>query len=224
MKRSEINNYLESAIDLFEEYRFPLPEFAYMTPEEVKTLKASGKSNEIFECNLGWDVTDFGSSDFYKKGLLLFTVRNGKVGTEYTKPYAEKLMVVEVGQVTPYHYHTYKQEDIINRGGGNLIIQAYNSDENNEKLKTDVNVSIDGTVYTFKAGERIVIKPGCSICLPQKLFHTFYGEEQSTIVGEVSMVNDDNEDNTFYGGLPRFSEIIEDEEPIYLLAQDYDSI
>ena len=221
MKRSEINNYIEAAIDLFEEYKYPLPHFAYMPPNELKELINKEKNNEIFDCCLGWDVTDFGSGDFYKKGLLLFTVRNGKVGTKYTKPYAEKLMVVEVGQVTPYHYHTYKQEDIINRGGGNLIIQAYNSDKNNEKLNSDITVSIDGTEYTFKAGEKIIIEPGCSICLPQKLYHTFYGEGQTTIVGEVSMVNDDNTDNCFYETLPRFSKIIEDDEPIHLLSQDY---
>lgn len=34
---------------------------------------------------------------------------------------AEKIMIVREGQVTPYHFHWYKMEDIINRGGGNLI-------------------------------------------------------------------------------------------------------
>ena len=30
-------------------------------------------------------------------------------------------------QVTPFHFHWNKMEDIINRGGGNLLIQLYNS-------------------------------------------------------------------------------------------------
>jgi D-lyxose ketol-isomerase len=55
------------------------------------------------------------------------------------------------------------------------------------------------------------------------LFHQFWGEEGcgEVMVGEVSMVNDDNGDNFFYKPVGRFPEIEEDEAPIYLLGQDY---
>jgi len=80
---------------------------------------------------LGWDITDFGGGDFLKKGLLLFTMRNGNLYDDrYTKPYAEKYLIVEEGQVTPFHFHWKKMEDIINRGGGNLLVQVYNDDGN----------------------------------------------------------------------------------------------
>ena len=34
-------------------------------------------------------------------------------------------MLVEVGQITPFHFHWLKMEDIINRGGGKWLIQLY---------------------------------------------------------------------------------------------------
>ena len=48
---------------------------------------------------------------------------NGK----YTKTYAEKLLHIRDGQYSPMHFHWSKMEDIINRGGGNVLIRVYNS-------------------------------------------------------------------------------------------------
>jgi D-lyxose ketol-isomerase len=55
------------------------------------------------------------------------------------------------------------------------------------------------------------------------LDHCFYGEEGKgrVLVGEVSSVNDDLNDNHFHGGLGRFPDISEDEAPRYLLVGDY---
>ena len=44
------------------------------------------------------------------------------------------------------------------------------------------------------------------------------------LVGEVSLVNDDLNDNIFTVPLPRFPEIIEDEPPLHLLCADYDRV
>jgi D-lyxose ketol-isomerase len=41
------------------------------------------------------------------------------------------------------------------------------------------------------------------------------------LVGEVSAVNDDQEDNRFHKPLGRFPDIEEDEPPLYLLVNDY---
>ncbi len=79
---------------------------------------------------MGWDITDFGSGDYEKIGLFLFTIRNGRqadLKRMRGKLYAEKLLIADVGQVTPMHFHWNKSEDIINRGGGDLVIQLYNS-------------------------------------------------------------------------------------------------
>ena len=38
--------------------------------------------------------------------------------------YAEKVLIVDPDQVTPFHFHWVKTEDIINRGGGELVVQV----------------------------------------------------------------------------------------------------
>lgn len=221
MKRSEINNAIKGALELFEEYKISLPEFAKWTPDELNSK--GEEAAEIRDNMLGWDITDFGQGDFSKIGLLLITLRNGnqKQAAVYPKPYAEKLMVVKENQITPMHFHWYKMEDIINRGGGNLMITLYNSDKNNELSKSTVTVSIDGVKHKFPAGYTVCLKPGQSITLTQRLYHRFWGEKGTVLVSEVSMCNDDNTDNCFYDKVGRFPKIEEDEKPIRLLCNEY---
>jgi D-lyxose ketol-isomerase len=179
---------------------------------------------EIFDLGLGWDITDFGTGNFKKTGLLLFTIRNGKLNSKrYPKAYAEKIMIVEEEQVTPMHFHWNKMEDIINRGGGNLLIQLYGSTKNEGLSQRDITVSIDGHEKVIKAGGTVQLTPGQSITLPQGLYHRFYGERKkgTVMVGEVSMVNDDNMDNRFLDAVGRFPAIEEDEPPKHLLCTDY---
>ena len=223
MKRSQINKEIRDAIDFFDKMNFTLPKFAHFSTHKMVEVEKEGNADEIFAAGMGWDLTDFGLGNFDKTGLLLFTLRNGKVNSSYSKPYAEKIMITKENQLTPLHFHWNKQEDIINRGGGNLIIEAFNSDENEELAGTMVKVSIDGIRLEFKPGEQIVLKPGQSICLTRGMYHRFYGEEGrgNVLVGEVSMVNDDSKDNRFFEPLGRFSEIEEDEKPFRTLVQDY---
>ena len=137
MKRSEINQYIKQAIEFFDKNNFKLPIWATATPEEWEKMAATGNYNEIIENQLGWDITDFAKNDFLKEGLSLFTVRNGsqKQGAG-GKTYCEKIMISYVNQETPMHFHWNKMEDIINRGGGNLLIRVYNStkDEDLDKV------------------------------------------------------------------------------------------
>ncbi len=223
MKRSEVNAILREADAFFRSNHFWLPPFAHWSPDE---WAGKGKEvREIVDRQLGWDVTDFNSGNFSRMGLLLFTIRNGDpagLKTGRGKLYAEKIMLVEVDQVTPMHYHWQKTEDIINRGGGRLIIQLYNSTEEGGLAGTDVTVSVDGTLHTLKAGDRVVLSPGESVTLPAGGYHSFWGAESKVMVGEVSLVNDDRSDNRFHESLPRFSTIEEDEPPLYLLCTDYD--
>ena len=108
MKRSEINKIIKDAIAFLDEHKFLLPPFAYFTPEEWK--EKNHEYDEIRRNVLGWDITDFGSGDFRSCGLFLFTLRNGNAfNPDDKKVYAEKIMIVEENQVTPYHYHWYKQ-------------------------------------------------------------------------------------------------------------------
>ena len=217
MKRSEINHLINTAIVFFNQMNFRLPPWAFWRPEDW-TGKYS-TCNEIIDNMLGWDLTDFGSDDFHKCGLILFTIRNGNLKKD-KKPYAEKAMIVEECQETPTHFHWSKMEDIINRGGGNLVMELNNSDETRKLLNR-----IDGIVRKVQPGGKIVLTPGESICLEQHVYHRFYGEpgKGKVFVGEVSTVNDDTSDNCFLEPVGRFPEIMEDEKPIHLLASDYAS-
>ena len=117
MKRSEINALIRKAIGFMGEHRFALPGFAYWSPQDWR-MKGHRVPRDR-AAQLGWDITDFGSGDFAKRSLLLFTVRNGVLGQggKLGKSYAEKIMIVCERQETPKHFHHQKMEDIINRGG-----------------------------------------------------------------------------------------------------------
>ena len=223
MKRSEINKAICGALEMFKEYKIALPDFVNWTPEEWATK--GDETLEIRENMLGWDVTDYGGGEFDKLGLLLITIRNGNNQNpeKYPKPYAEKLMMVKEEQITPMHFHWSKMEDIINRGGGNLMIKLYNSTKTEELDTTDVVVSIDGVKHVFPAGHVVKLTPGQSITLTQGLYHRFWGEKGhgDVLVAEVSMCNDDNTDNRFYDKVGRFPKIEEDEKPIRLLCNEY---
>lgn len=222
MKRSEINALIRDSIDFAKQHNFNLPPFAFWSPADW--AKKGSEADEIRECMLGWDITDFGLGDFHKAGLVLFTIRNGKPDDPaYAKPYCEKLLIVEEDQLTPTHFHFNKAEDIINRSGGNLIVQLYNSTKDEGLADTDVTVSTDGLKRTVKAGATVTLTPGESIFLPDRLYHKFWGEKGKgkVLVGEVSKVNDDTLDNRFHDQVGRFPKIEEDEDPQYLLFSEY---
>ena len=219
MKRSEINAIQKDAKDFLEKFSFKLPPWSAWSPNDWKQHGA--EIAEIKECMLGWDVTDFGSGDFAKRGLFLFTLRNGDPEGKYHKMYAEKIMIVQVNQETPMHFHRNKMEDIINRGGGDLCIQLYASTKDEKLSDEDLSVSIDGVSRTVKAGTTIRLKPGESICLEPFMYHRFWAEGETALVGEVSLVNDDSADNRFLEAIGRFPAIEEDVEPLHLLVSDY---
>ena len=223
MKRSEINTIMQKADDFMKSLGFHLPPFAYWTPEDWQSK--GEEVREIVDNQLGWDITDFGQSNFDQLGLFLFTVRNGSVENLKTgqgKTYAEKILIAEVGQVTPMHFHWDKVEDIINRGGGQLAIKLYNSTGDEKLAETDITVSMDGVKHTFKAGHTVILDAGESITLPNYLYHEFWAVGSKVLIGEVSKVNDDANDNCFLDPIGRFPEIEEDESPLHLLVGDYD--
>jgi hypothetical protein len=223
MKRSEINAIIRSADAFIRDHGFYLPPFAYWT---VQDWHNKGEEvSEIVENSLGWDITDFGLGDFAKFGLFLFTLRNGSpnnLASGKGKLYAEKIMVVENGQVTPLHFHWFKMEDIINRGGGKLKLRLYPADVDESLVRTgEIVFSVDGCRRSIHAGDVVTLEPGESITLEQNCYHEFWGEGR-VLAGEVSLVNDDNHDNRFFQPIGRFPTIDEDEEPLFLLVGDYD--
>jgi len=209
MKRSEINAYLREAEAILAKHRFVLPSFSAWSPADLTAEQAP----EAFAKSLGWDLTDFGSGDFEKVGLLLFTIRNGDLGG--SRGYGEKILIVRPGQVTPAHHHFVKTEDIINRGGGTLVIQLW------PVTGGACDVLSDHRRLTIPAGEVLKLEPGQSVTLEPCHWHAFWAEGEITVVGEVSSVNDDRTDNNFRDGVGRFPTIEEDEAPYRLLVSDY---
>lgn len=220
MKRSEINQLIRGSIEFFNQMNFKLPPWAFWKPADWKGKYET--CSEIVDNMLGWDLTDFGSGNFHQRGLILFTLRNGNLKKD-KKPYAEKAMIVEENQETPMHFHWGKMEDIINRGGGNLVLELFASDDKEQLSEAEFDIQIDGVKHPLGPNARVVLKPGESICLEQGIYHRFYGEpgKGKVFVGEVSAVNDDTSDNRFLDPVGRFPEIEEDEEPLHLLVSDY---
>jgi len=222
MKRSQINAAIQRLERLAKEHGFLLPPFCNWSPEEWSNKDHT--YNEIRETMLGWDVTDYGLGNFDEVGFTLLTIRNGILDhTEYHKPYAEKLLMLEEGQYAPMHFHWYKMEDIINRGGGVILIKVYNSTPEEGFADTPVTVLMDGRRFVVPAGTEVRLEPGESITIPPYLYHDFKVEPGTgaVLLGEVSMCNDDTNDNRFYEPLGRFPEIEEDEAPYRLLCNEY---
>ena len=224
MKRSEINAAIRKMEAMCETHRCYLPPFCSFTPEQWSRLGPD--YDEIRDCKLGWDITDYGLGRFHEVGFSLITIRNGNraMADKYPKVYAEKLLYLEESQYAPNHFHWYKTEDIINRGGGNVLIRVYNSLPNEEMdLESPVTVHTDGQARTVPAGTQIRLRPGESIFIQQRLYHDFTVEPGTgpVLLGEVSQCNDDEHDNRFQPPVGRFPTIEEDEPPYRLLCGEY---
>ncbi|MEQ9245411.1 MAG: D-lyxose/D-mannose family sugar isomerase [Nitratireductor sp.] len=223
MKRSKVNEILREGDAFIRSFGYVMPPFADWTPDEMKRRRES--IGGIVDARLGWDITDYGGGDFDRRGLFLFTVRNGnqddlKHGRGML--YAEKIMISRRDQVAPMHTHAIKAEDIINRGGGTLCIELFASDaDGNIDRTAPVSVPTDGVMRRVDAGGVLRLQPGESVTLLPGVWHAFWGEKDDVLIGEVSTVNDDVTDNIFADPIARFSEIEEDEDPYRLLVSDY---
>ncbi len=223
MKRSEINEIIKNAISFIDSFQFALPPFALWSPDDWK--KKGPECDEIRDNMLGWDITDYGLGRFSDIGLVLITIRNGNQNNSYyQKPYAEKILISQEKQVCPMHFHWKKMEDIINRGGGILMMQLYNSTPTEElDMLNPVHVVSDGIALTIPAGTILELKPGQSVTLTPGMYHAFWAKEGCgpVLIGEVSQCNDDNTDNRFLDPIDRFPEITEDEPALRLLCTEY---
>ncbi|WP_172299841.1 D-lyxose/D-mannose family sugar isomerase [Pseudoruegeria sp. HB172150] len=225
MKRSMVNEILKDSDAFIRSFGYIMPPFAYWTPEELKQHAASD-SPMIRDHALGWDITDYGLGKFDEMGLFLFTVRNGtndNVPKGKGMLYAEKIMISGENQISPMHRHNMKTEDIINRGGGTLVLELFKAKSDGSiDESAEVRVLTDGRERSMGAGDHLKLKPGESVTLETDTWHAFWGEGGRVLIGEVSNVNDDRTDNVFREPIGRFSQIEEDEAPLHLLVSDYD--
>ena len=222
MKRSEINSAIKWAEKLLDERKISLPPFAHKSAEDWDDEKTA----LIKKVMLGWDITDFGLGNFEKVGAVLFTVRNGEVDEQNSVPYCEKYILLKDGncQEIPMHYHIFKTEDIINRGGGILCVQVcHKNADGTVDMVSPVEVYMDGEMHTFNPNDIIEIMPGASIRLTPYIYHRFYAKTGAgdLVIGEVSKVNDDHNDNVFAIPTKRFCIPDEDEPKYRLLVCEY---
>ena len=140
MNRSEVNEILLEGDRFIRSFGYVMPPFAYLTPDQMK----AARHGEYVRRGMGWDITDYGQGKFTELGLFLFTVRNGMVADLRAgggMVYAEKIMISRDRQISPMHRHFLKTEDIINRGGGTLVIRVYLDDGNGGFSQADVPVN-----------------------------------------------------------------------------------
>jgi D-lyxose ketol-isomerase len=223
MKRSRINEIIAQADTFIRSHGYILPPFAYWSADEMRARRA--QIGGIVDARLGWDITDYGQGKFDELGLFLFTTRNGneadlKRGGGML--YAEKIMISRKDQLSPMHRHYLKAEDIINRGGGKLVLELFMPNEEGMiDESAQVQVPVDGIIRTLPAGGLLKLDPGESVTLLPGVWHAFWGEGGDVLIGEVSTVNDDLKDNWFREEIGRFSSIEEDVAPSHLLVSDY---
>ena len=224
MKRSEIDKILRRNISLISKMGISLPPQAYW---DLKTWSQNRSSaEEMRRRGIGWDLTDWGSGDFRKIGLLLYTLSNGLIDSISKKaidqPYAQKLLIAGKGQITPTHHHWSKMEDIIVLSGRGLKVKLNNVKPQRDELdlQNDVKIIRNNTWAIYPAGTIITLAPGERIRVEQNHYHKFWGHRGIVLVEEVSTVNNDKEDNCFLpqDHVSRFPDIEEDKEPEHLLC------
>lgn len=117
-------------------------------------------------------------------------------------------------------------KDIINRGGNDLHIAVYNGEKDGSVLDTDVTIYTDGKTEMVYAGATVILAPGESITLMPYTYHEFTVPETggAILLGEISMCNDDENDNCFYEKMGRFPAIEEDEQAYRLLCNEYPKV
>jgi hypothetical protein len=222
LSRSIINQSIARAELCFARFGISLPPFALWTVEDWKGK--GPEADEIRDCMLGWDVTDFGSREFYQIGRVLFTLRNGTTRMPgYRKIYAEKLLFDPESQRAPAHYHRSKMEDICCRAGGDILVQLTGLNPDGTPSDKAVVAKVDGIAIKLEARGIIRLKPGMSVNIPPRTIHQFWGEEGTgeTVSSEVSSVCDDLSDNVFLQPAERFPELVEDQEKQHLLCHEY---
>lgn len=104
-----------------------------------------------------------------------------------------------------------------------MVIHMYNDTPTAGLGSDPVLIHSDGRSYYVPAGTGVELRPGESITIWPHQYHDFdiLPGTGTTLLGEVSMCNDDEKDNHFYEPIGRFPAIEEDELPYRLLCFEY---
>ncbi len=224
MKRSEVNEIMRQAVRMIRRMGFVLPPFAQWSPEDF-----GRHPNRAWyaERRLGWEITDFGHGRFAETGLVSFALRNGALAELKNgggMAYAEKLLISRKGQVSPLQGHRAKVKDLINRGGGTLVIELCGSDDQgHHDPDRGGTVLCDGIAREFGPYDRIALGAGESMTLRPGDWHAFWAEDGDVLIGEISTVSDEGTDRVFVDPVGRHALIEDDDAPNHLLVSDYEN-
>lgn len=178
-----------------------------------EALRVFAKSGWTLPPHPRWDITDCGSGDFDRCGIVLVNLAD-------EPEYAEKLIYMQPGQTIPLHTHQKKKEDIICRSG-TLHMELWNGRPGEKPQASPFSVQLNGTPrqvyngvpFALVSGERATLVPG--------VYHRFWPTEPGTVIGEVSTANDDTHDNIFHEpSVARFPDVEEDEPALVKLVSD----
>ena len=100
MKRSEINKALKELEAMCAKYKCYLPPFCNFTPEEWQ--EKGHEYDEVRDCMLGWDITDYGLGNFDKFGFSLITI-----GISFITSVSEKCRSEYMGARDPLSRRIY---------------------------------------------------------------------------------------------------------------------
>ena len=220
MKRSDVNDNIGLAKDLFAAHRLVLPRWAHWSPDDWRG--AGPGMRAVKDAGLGWEITDHGSGDFQRQGLVLFRLRDAQRSpTDSDEGFAESVLLVQVHQVTPFHHHTHGQ-DLVNRGGGDLVVQLHHAGPSDE-LDDDrpVTAVVDGVEVEFEPGGLARLTVGESLGVAPRVYHKFWAEMASCMVSEISSPANGRQDFHYLEDARRLPDIEEDEEPLHLLWHEY---
>ena len=225
MKRSEVNQHIDEAIAFITGAGITLPPHATWTLETW--YENQDAAEEMRKRVVGWNITDFGFGDFYKRGIVMYTPSNGIMDPETYKPvdqeYAHRYFILREGQQIETEHHLTKIEDIVVFAGGQFEVQLHNAGPNDElDTETDVRIMRNGIWETYSPGTIITLVPGERIRFEPRHYHRPMGKGGKVLLEEVSDVTDDLKENCHLPGTKPmvFSEIEEDEKPKYLLATE----
>jgi D-lyxose ketol-isomerase len=160
-----------------------------------------------------WDVTDFGSGDFDRCGIVLVNLAD-------EREYSEKIIYMRPGQSLPAHTHRKKKEDIICRRG-EMTVELWSGSPAAGRVGEPLRVKRSGEWVVVPSGQPFVLQAGERVTLVPGVYHRFWPTRPETIIGEVATANDDAMDNVFADrSVARFPGIEEDEPAAVRLVSD----
>ncbi|MDE2016931.1 MAG: D-lyxose/D-mannose family sugar isomerase [Hyphomicrobiales bacterium] len=222
MLRSHVDRHIEAMRAACARHGVALPGFADWTPAQFAA--AGPGATRIRDGGLGWNVAEFAPGEFERAGLVIFTTRMGdhaKLSSGRGRLYGEKALFARDRQTTPHHYHRVKTEDVINRGGGRFVVEIVGVDRAGEPTGEPVRLFKDEREIEVAPRGRVVLDPGESLVLEPYVAHGFRAEGGDALAVEISLANDDANDNYFLPPLGPQAGIVEDAPARFVTVADY---